>query len=314
MKCSMKRWMAALLATALLGTNAALGEGLKVIATCFPCYDLARQTLGDLGEVTMLIKPGMEVHTYEPSPTDILSIGDADLFLCIGGESEAWVDEVLVSMGDGAPEVLRLIDSVQALKELEDDEAEGDAHVHGDTDPEGAPDWDEHIWTSPKNAIRMLSATEEALCALAPEQAEAIHANAGAYGEQLSALDARLADIVAGGVRRKLVFADRFPFQYLAHDYGLEVDAAFLSCTSQTEPSARKLMELIDTVIRENIPVVYTIEMSNGAIAQAVCQETGAEALELHSMQTVRLEEFEAGETMVSLMEKNLEAIRRGLN
>ena len=297
-----KRGIALLFALALLWARGALGEGLNVIATCFPCYDLARQALGDAGEVTMLIRPGMEVHTYDPTPTDILAIGKADLFVCIGGESEDWVDEVLSSMGEGAPAVLRLIDSVQALAELEADE------------PGEAPGWDEHIWTSPKNALKMLAATGEALCAVAPEKAEAIRANADACAERFRELDARLTEIVEHGTRRKLIFADRFPFQYLAHDYGLECEAAFLSCTAQTEPSARRLMELIDTVVRENIPVVYTIELSNGAIAQAICQETGAEALELHSMQTVRLEEFESGATMVSLMEKNLEAIRRGLN
>ncbi|MBE5807807.1 MAG: zinc ABC transporter substrate-binding protein [Clostridiales bacterium] len=283
------------------GLSAGVAEGLSIVTTDFPCYDLVRAVTGGEAEVTMLLKPGMEAHTYDPSPSDILAIGSADLFVCIGGESDSWAEDVISSMGAEAPRTLRLIETVDALSELKADE------------PGEAPALDEHIWTSPRNARRMLDAVEQALVAAAPDEAELFQANAKAYGDEIDALDEQLQALVAGAKRRTLVFADRFPFQYLTHDYGLDYKAAFLSCTAQTEPSARVVVELIGTVIEEQIPVVYTIELSNGAIAQTILQETGVPSAQLDSMQTVSLDDFEAGETYVSIMQRNLEAIERGL-
>ena len=139
-------------------------------------------------------------------------------------------------------------------------------------------------------------------------------ANAGAYAAEIERIAAELTALVEGGVRRELVFADRFPFLYLAHDYGLEVHAAFASCTAETEPSAQTLVELIQIIESDGIPAVYTIEMSTGAIARTIAEETGVEILTLHSMQTVTQQEFDAGETYVTLMERNLEALRKGLS
>ena len=286
---------------ALLG-GCALAEG-SVVATSFPCYDFARQVAGDEAEVQLLIPPGTEVHSYEPAPSDILAIGGADLFVYIGGESDAWVDGILESLGPDAPAAVRLIDSVAPL-------AEEDSHGHAH---EGV-EFDEHIWTSPKNAVQMVWAVEEALCAALPESEAAFRANADAYAAEIERIDAELTAIVEGGVRRELVFADRFPFLYLAHDYGLEVHAAFASCTAETEPSAQTLVELIQIIESDGIPAVYTIEMSTGAIARTIAEETGVEILTLHSMQTVTQQEFDAGETYVTLMERNLEALRKGLS
>lgn len=285
---------------ALLG-GGALAQG-SVVATSFPCYDFARQVAGGAAEVQLLIRPGTEVHAYEPTPADILAIGGADLFVFIGGESDAWADGILDSFGGEAPATVRLIESVTPLEE---EDAHGHAH-------EGLA-FDEHIWTSPKNAVKMVRAVEAALCAALPEDAAAFHTNADAYAAEIERIDAELTDMVARAARRELVFADRFPFLYLAHDYGLEVHAAFASCTAETEPSAQTLVELIDVIEADGIPVVYTIEMSNGAIARTIAEETGVGVRELHSMQTVTQSEFDAGETYVSLMTRNLEALREGL-
>lgn len=119
--------------------------------------------------------------------------------------------------------------------------------------------------------------------------------------------------MVEGATRRVLVFADRFPFVYLTREYGLDYMAAFHSCTADTEPGAQTVMALIDRVSSENIPAVYTIELSTHAVAKTVTEETGAGILTLHSMQTVTQEEFDAGESYVSLMRRNIEAIREGL-
>lgn len=301
----MKKWFVLLtVCLALLGAGASAETG-SVVATNFPCYDFARQVAGDAAQVQMLIRPGTEVHSYEPSPADILSISQADLFVYIGGESDVWVDGILDSLGADAPRSVQLMDSVALLEEAQSDE-----HEH---DHEGL-EFDEHIWTSPKNAMRMVRAIEQALCEAMPELSETFHANADAYVAELSEIDEALSGIVAHGARQELVVADRFPFLYLAHDYGLTYEAAFSSCTTETEPSARTMVRLMEAITRDRIPAVYIIEMSNGTIARTIAEETGVEILQLHSAQTITQEEFDAGETYASLMRKNLAAIEKGLN
>lgn len=305
----MKKIAAALLlGLALLFGTFACAEELKIVATNFPCYDFVRQVAGGKAEVTMLIAPGTEVHAFEPSPSDILKVSGADLFVYVGGESDVWADDILESFDDG-PQAVKLMEHVHLLEEVH---YEGDGHHHHHDHDELA--FDEHVWTSPKNALQMLRAVEAAICEADAENADFYHGNADAYAAQIEQLDEELARIVAEGKRHDLMFADRFPFLYMAHDYGLHYSAAFTSCASETEPSAKKLVELIEIIREEEIPVVYTIEMSTGAIARTLAEETGAEVLEMHSVQTVRRSEFDAGESYVSLMQKNLAAIEKGLN
>lgn len=299
----MKKWIVLLAACLMLLSVGALAEVGSVVATNFPCYDFARQIVGEAAQVQLLIRPGTEVHSYEPSPADILGISHADLFVCIGGESDVWVDGILTSLGEDAPRSIKLMDGVSLLEE-----DEHDGHDHAELA------FDEHIWTSPKNAVIMVRALEKALCEAMPEFAEGFHANADAYAAELNEIDVGLTNIVASGARRELVVADRFPFLYLAHDYGLTYEAAFSSCTAETEPSAQTMVRLIETIVRDRVPAVYTIEMSNGTIARTIAEETGVEILQLHSAQTVTQAEFDAGETYASLMRKNLAAIEKGLN
>lgn len=303
----MKRIVFVILALLLAGSLSAMSEGrLKVVATNFPCYDFARQVCGDGAEVTMLLKPGTEAHAYDPTPADIIAIGDADLFVYIGGESDAWADGILASFDEGdRPATLRMMDCVSGL--VEEDGADGHRH-----DSDG-PEYDEHIWTSPVNAAEMVRALGEATVGLEGADAGACREAANAYAAQIEQIDGALRQLVEGAKRRTLVFADRFPFIYLAREYGLDWLAAFPSCTADTEPSAQTVMALIDKVASEGIPAVYTIELSTRAVAKTVAEETGVEILTLHSMQTVTQDEFQAGESYVSLMGRNLEALQRGL-
>ena len=300
----MKKTMIALLAIAALFAGFASAEGrLSVVATNFPCFDFARQVAGECAEVSLLIQPGMEVHSYDPAPADILRIGGSDLFVYIGGESDAWAEGILSSFGGESPAVLRMMDAVTPLEE---DEADHAGHDDG-------PEYDEHIWTSPVNAAAMTRALGEALAALDGENAETYRANAEAYAAQIEAIDAQIRAIAAASVRRELVFADRFPFLYFVREYGLDYMAAFPSCTADTEASPRTLAALIERVKEDDVPAVYTIEMSAQNVARTVSEETGAEILTLHSLQNVSLDEFNAGESYVSIMQKNVEALKRGL-
>ncbi len=302
----MKKLMVVFLALlALLAASAAAEGKLKIVATDFPCYDFARQAAGDRAEVTMLLKPGAEAHAYDPTPADILAISDADLFVYIGGESDAWADSILAGFDEGErPATLRMMDCVTGLME-----EEGDEHHPA----EDGPEYDEHIWTSPVNAAAMVRAVGQKMTEIDPGAGSVYADNAEAYAARIEVIDAELRALVDGASRKTLVFADRFPFAYFTREYGLDALAAFPSCSAETEPSVQVLMALIDRVIDENIPVVYTIELSTQAIARTVAEETGAKILTLHSMQTVSQSEFEAGETYVSLMEKNVEALREGL-
>ena len=322
----MYKYVVCLLALMLALSAAALGEGgLSIVATDFPCYDFARQVAGEDADVTLLIRPGTEVHTYDPSPADLLAIRGADLFVYIGGESDVWVERILSGFGEGeAPEQLRMMDAVALLEEEGDEEhvhgAERDheeehgheeVHDHGEDEEEA--EYDEHIWTSPKNAVLMVTAMADALCRVDPENAPAYRRNAEDYIAQIDAIDAQIESIAAQATRRTLVVADRFPFLYLVRAYDLDYAAALPGCSAATEPPLRTILELIETVRREDVPVVYTIEMSTGSIAAIVSEETGAAVASLHSMQTVTPEEFEAGESYVSLMRRNVAALRRGL-
>lgn len=300
----MKRIFLSILTLLALVVLPAVAEGrLEVVAANFPCYDFARQVVGDRGEVSLLIKPGVEVHAYEPTPADIVAIGKADLFVYIGGEGDAWADNILSGFDGGkGPAALRMMDVVTPLEE------------EGDDDAHDIPEYDEHIWTSPKNAMAMVRSLSDALCGLDAANADAYRAAAEGYIGQIGELDAAFREVVANGARRELVFADRFPFLYFTREYGLDYLAAFPSCTADTEPTPQILMKLIQRVTQDDIPAVYAIELSTQAVARTVAEETGAEILTLHSMQTVTQQEFDAGETYVSLMTRNLEAVRRGLN
>ena len=300
----MKKWlMLALICLLALYASAAAEERLSIVATDFPCYDFARQVAQDRGEVTLLIHPGVEVHAYEPSPADILAISRADLFVYIGGEGDAWADSILAGLdGEDAPAALRMMDAVALLEEEGEDEG---GH-------EG-PEYDEHIWTSPVNAQAMVRALSDALCAVDAANGEAYRSNADAYIARIAEIDAAIAETVEGAARRKLVFADRFPFLYFVRAYGLEYEAAFPSCTADTEPTPQTIMGLIRTIAAEDIPAVYTIELSTQAVARTVAEETGVEILTLHSLQTVTQDEFDAGESYVSIMWKNVEALKEGL-
>ncbi len=290
----------------IAGLPAVAEASLKIVCTSFPCYDFARAIAGEVAEIQLLIKPGTEVHSYEPTPTDVLAVGECDLFLFIGGESDVWVDEILESFADEAPETLRFMDCVEGIEEAEGaHEHAEDGHVH---------EYDEHIWTSPANAQKMIEALREALCNYCPEYDELFSENARAYSEQIAEIDEEIRAVVDHAERRELIFADRFPFLYFVREYGLEYAAAYPGCSAESEPSAQTMVELIDRVVNDQIPVIYVLEFSSGRVAATISEETGAKILTMQSIQNVTRTDFENGETYVSLMRRNVDALREGLN
>lgn len=292
---------------------------LRVVTTLFPYYDFARAVAGDRADVTLLLSPGREAHSFEPTPLDAVTISRADVFIYNGGEGEVWVDDMLDSVGENIESVLRMMDFVSAreeefsegMQDAEDhDHDEHGEHDHADSDE---IEYDEHIWTSPANAIVLCRAVAETLCAADTENADFYRANCEDYCAQLSALDADFRALREGAARDLLVFADRFPFLYFCKEYGLNYRAAFHGCSSDTEPSLATLKYLIDKVNEEHIPVVYTVDLNSQKIAEAVSECTGARIERLWSMQTVSRADFDAGETYITLMERNYEALKGGL-
>lgn len=301
---------AALLCPPCAAPALASEETLSVVCTIFPAYDFARQLAGDTAQVRLLLPPGSESHSYEPSPRDIIDIQEADLFLYAGGESDNWVDGILASMGDDAPRAFRLTDCVTLLAEETSASMEAEERDHG----EEAAEMDEHVWTSPKNAMLIVAQLCDTLCEIAPQNAQVYEEALSAYLTELEALDAAFEETVANGKRDLIVFGDRFPFRYFAHDYHLRYDAAFPGCSEDSESSVRTVISLVDTIRAEQIPVVFYIEFSSRKTADVLAEETGAKELLFHSCHNVSAEELEDGATYLSLMWNNVAALKEALN
>lgn len=293
---------------------------LQVVTTLFPYYDFARAVAGERAEVTLLLSPGREAHSFEPTPLDAVTISRAEVFIYNGGEGEVWVDDMLSAVGENIGTVLCMMDYVEAREEEFPEGMQG-AHDHEhDHEHDGHDDhdsdeieYDEHIWTSPVNAMALCRAIAEALAAADAENADYYRENGEAYCSQLAALDEELRGLRENAVRTTLIFADRFPLLYFCEEYELDYRAAFHGCSSDTEPSLATLKFLIDKVNAEGIPVVYTIDLSSQRIAEVVSECTGARIERLWSMQTVSRADFDAGETYLTLMARNIEALKAGL-
>lgn len=470
-------------------TSPSGGEKLKVVATIFPQYDFVREIAGDKVELTMLLPPGAESHSYEPTPQDIITIQDCDVFIYVGGDSDTWIEDILASMDTSNMKIVSLMDCVDVVEEeiVEGMQDEEEGHSHGSEEFEDAdvqerplsdwdgewqstypylldgtldeylaykaendedethdaayyrdkyntayetdadkvvidgdaityyvdgepnevtyeskgfeivlnksgekrvrylfeatgetsgapkyvqfsdhiiepgqdiehfhmyvsdvsnealldewdhwptyypasltgdeicnelmghdaePEFDEHVWTSPKNAELIVQKLSDTLCEADSANADAYRQNATAYLDELALLDAAFQDVVDNAVRKTMVFGDRFPFRYFADAYGLDYYAAFPGCSTETEPSAATVAFLIDKVNEEQIPVVFHIELSNEKMADTICAETGAEKQLFHACHNVTQAEMDNGATYLSLMTGNVEALKEAL-
>ena len=287
----------------------------SVVTTIFPQYDFVRQIAGDNVDLTMLLTPGTESHSYEPSPQDIIKIQKCDLFIYVGGENDIWVDEIISSMGEKAPKTMKLIDCVDTVMEETVEGMEHDHdHSHEEENENHEEEIDEHVWTSPKNAIKIVDIITETLCKLDPDNDESYKTQSSDYIKNLNELDLEFKEVVNDGSRRTLVFGDRFPFRYFADEYNLEYYAPFSGCSTETEASASTIAFLIDKIKSENIPVVLKIELSNGKIAETIAEPTNASILTLNSCHNVTRDEFQNGATYLSLMQENLKVLKEALN
>lgn len=286
---------------------------LSIVCTTFPQYDFLKNILGSDEGLTLLIDDGADLHSFEPTAQDIIKIGSADLFVYIGGNSDRWVESALKSANNPALKTLALMDTVDTLEEeyvagMEHEEEHLEAHSGSHAEE------DEHIWLSVRNAEKMTSALCDAVCGIDPENSEKYKANADSYSAKLSELDRNFSAAVDGAKRKTLLFADRFPFRYLTEDYGLSYYAAFAGCSSESEASFKTMAFLIDKTKELSLPVVLTIDGSDGSIAKTVCEATGAKTAELNSCQSVTAKDIENGVNYLDIMKNNFEVILEALN
>lgn len=268
-------------------------DKLSIVAVSFPEYDFARAVAGDLADIKMLIPPAGEAHGYEPTVSDIKAVSDCDLFIYTGGESDTWTENLLNSANNKSLKTLAMTDYVEIKN----------THSHN----HHKYTVDEHVWTSTENAGLIVNAIKDTLSEIDEKNKETFEENSKAYCEKLNKLDLNIRTITENTDKNTLVFGDRFPLTYFADAYSLEYLSAFNGCSEDTEASAQTIAQLIDYVKENNIPVVFTNELSNTAIAEQIAKETGAEVRTFYSCHKVSKDDFESGKTYIDIMSRNIE-------
>ena len=304
----------------------ASGDPIRIVTTIFPAYDWAREILGDQAEnaeLTLLADNGVDLHSYSPSVDDILKISTSDIFIYVGGESDAWAeDAVREASGQSDIKAVCLMDAVgSALREEEivegmEADPDHDESDGGHDEESGTAEYDEHVWLSLKNARVCVDAIAAVLGEADPENAQMYSANAAAYDEKLLALDDRFRAAVEDGTLDTVLFGDRFPFRYLMDDYGISYYAAFAGCSAETEASFDTIIFLAGKVNELGLHTILAIEGDSLSMAQTIMDTAGKGELSIgvmDSMQAVTAEKIEEGTTYLSVMEKNLEVLSAAL-
>lgn len=280
---------------------------INIVTTIFPQYDFARAVAKEKANIEMLLKPGMESHSYDPTPQDIIKIKNSDIFIYTGGESDDWVNEIISSINPYKTKIISLMNITENLKEETVEGMQQDAEEGKDDE------YDEHVWTSPQNAIKIVEEICSEICFKDSKNKQYYLQNAKDYKNRLIDIDNEFKDVVSKASINTIVFGDRFPFRYFTERYNIKYYAAFPGCSDESEPSAKTLAFLINKVKSEHIPVVFYTEFSNEKIADTICEATGVKKLLLHSAHNVSKTDFESGTTYVDIMQKNLQNIREAL-
>ena len=307
-----------IICTTTLGLSGCSGNEIKdsgkltIVATVFPAYDWTREILGDKGELTLLSSNGADLHNYQPTAEDMSKIATCDMFIYVGGESDSWAEDAVKT---SLKKDMIAVNLLEVLGEavVEEKELEGMEHSH---EEEENPQADEHVWLSLKNAQTVCGYIAEQLGNIDGENAHLYTENAKKYNEKLDLLDAKYKEAVETARYDTLLFADRFPFRYLADDYGISCYAAFSGCSTETEAGVQTIAFLSAKLKELNLPAVIIIDGSDGSIASTVIKTAKGtqKILTLNSLQSVTQEDLENGITYFSVMESNLEILKEALN
>lgn len=331
---------------------------LKIVTSLFPYYDMARAVIGDVKgiDLKMIVTPGQDSHSFEPTPSDVIQMENADVLIYNGGSLETWIDTLLDSLNNKNQIKMKMMDYVDVLNEeivegmdtrfeehdhdehshkednhnkgkhkedshseenhKEDNHSEdssNDSEFHNEDSEEEHEETDEHIWTPPVNEIIMTEKICETLSKALPEEKENFQKNAESYISQLKELDNEFRTIVENAKTNEIIFADKFPLQYFAKEYGLKYYAAFPGCGSDMEPSAKTIAFLVDKIKEDNIKAVFYLELSSHIVADAIETDTGAKPLQFNSCHNITQKQFDSGVTYVDLMKKNVNNLKIAL-
>ena len=289
---------------------------VRVVVTIFPLYDWLRTIAGDSTDldIVWLLDSGVDLHSYQPSVSDILTISTCDVFVFVGGESDGWVHDALDGADNRNMTVVNLMHSL-GDRVREEETLEGMEPSPDEAD--GEPEYDEHIWLSLGNAEAAAGLIAEALSTADPVNADTYRSNAEAYQAELRSLDARYRSVTDTAARHTLLFGDRFPFRYLAEDYGLTCYAAFAGCSAETEASFETVTFLAGKVDELGLPAILTIDGGDQRLAETIANSTRSRnqaILTLNSMQGISTRDISSGKTYLTIMEDNLAVLETALN
>lgn len=299
------------------------GNGeLKVVCTIFAPFEFAREIGGERITVTLLQDNGADLHNYSPTSATLEALATADVFIYVGGESdEKWVPDAIEASANTDLITICLMDCIDTIyAELENNWLDHDhgehehEHEHNEDSDAHVHSGDEHIWTSPKNVIRIVEEIRKAFTQKDADGALTYEANTKTYTAKLNDLDGKFAATAKNATTHLIVFADRFPFVYLMHDYAIPYKAAFSGCSTEVNASFETQISLIDAVKNKKLKYVVTIEGNNKSLAQTISNETGCQILELNSMQSITRSDIEKGADYIEIMTQNLEIIREALS
>ena len=281
---------------------------MTVVTTIFAPYDFLKQIVGDKVNVIMLLPPGVESHSYEPTPSDIIEIENADLFFYVSEHTETWVTRITSSLKNKKVETVCIADGI-GIEVHGHNHTEHHTHDHSDVCAT-----DEHIWTNLEYASEMVTFLGEKIAEKDEENKDFYLENAKEYKNKILELKAELEKMISSSKRKEIVSGSRFAMKNFTNEFGLDFTAAFDSCVDNTEPSATVMAKITDKIKCENIPVIFYEELTEPKIARAVSLETGAKMLLLHSCHNVSAKELESGETYLSLMKQNYTNLKEALN
>lgn len=286
-------------------------ERLSVVCSIFAPYDFAKQVAGDRADVKMLLPTGVESHSYEPTPRDIIELENADIFFYVSEHTETWVTQITDAVESEKVKKIEIADELGIKINNHDHDHDHDHH-HEEEHEDG--ETDEHIWTNLETATKMIECIAEQMGVEDPQNADFYSENAKDYAEKILRLRDDFDELVKTSKRKEIISGSRFAMKNFTHEFGIEFTAAFDSCVDNTEPSASVMAQITDKIKEDKLPVIFYEELTEPKIARAVSNETGAKMLLLHSCHNISSDEMKRGETYLSLMRQNYYNLKEALN
>ncbi len=280
-------------------------DRLEIVATLFPHYDFTKQIAGDKAKVSLILPPGADSHTFEPTPKEVINIYESDIFIYTGDELEPWAAKIVSGAKDSNLLIINCSENIDLIKSNHDEELE-EEHEDEQFDP--------HIWLDPTISIEMVNNIEKVLCQKDPTNSLYYKQNAEKYRKELYQLDKDFEEMIKNSKKGTLVFGGRFSYAYFLNRYGLDYKSAYDSCSAEAEPSISKITSIIDYVKQNDIKVIYHEELVEPKVANSIAEQTGAEALMFKNAHNIKKSEYDSNITYIDIMRENMINIEKGLN